>query len=191
MKNQDSSINIWLVGNITQDTKINVYQGRKIIHKSIGGSVAFAGSWFALFQPKLELVIFSVGAPKNIPFLSSNIRLINQLSKQNSNNKITQFMLIYQGNIRNIILKSWPNIKLSFSNLNNSLNYPNIIFLIPVYREISVEHAEKFRLRYPNVLLVADLQGWSRKCDEISGEISNHTWIPSEIFLDSLDIIKV
>lgn len=191
MENQGSSISVWLVGNFTLDTKINIHQGRKIVHKSIGGSVAFAGAWFAHFHPTSKVTIFTIGTPQTIPFLLPKLKIFNQLSHQDSNSELTHFILKYQHNFRELVLKSWPSRKLSFPAGHSTLNYPDVIFLIPVYRELGIEQAEKFRFLYPDTLLVTDVQGWCRKRDEISGEISNHEWIPSESFLQSINIIKL
>ncbi len=168
-------ITVWLFGNYTIDSKIYIKNDKEIVIQSYGGSVNFGSQTLKVFYPDIQYKVFSNGYP----------------SSQNPEftEKLTHYILDYTTETRTLKLQYFPTGEINFP-LNSDIK-PNIVFLTPVYHELSENLVINLRKKFSDVLFAYDPQGWCRELNPISNEIVIKEWFPSEIFLQSNTIIKM
>lgn len=166
---------IWFFGNYTIDSKIFIENEKKTVVQSYGGSVNFGSQTLKKFFPDIQYEIFSNMYPNN--------------TNPNASNQLTHYVLDYTSEIRKLKLQYFPPEEIGFP--LESVSKPEIIFLTPVYHEVSDNLVYKLKKNYPEALLACDPQGWCRERISLTNDIILKEWIPTKKFLQSISIIKM
>ena len=168
----NKSVNISFIGHFAIDTIIRFKEKRK---PSLGGSVSFGSLALKKYTKNVYVrIVSSIGKQNFDPFL------LNPLKKKKIDLSIkyydalnTNFILNYVDHSRSLILKSRsPNLEIIDIPINIRENPPEIIVLVPLCNEISMEYVKDILKMFPEAYIGIDLQGFIRKIDLESGIVS-------------------
>ena len=107
-------------------------------------------------------------------------QLLNPLKKKNINLSFkwfdtlnTNFILNYINHSRSLILKSRsPNLEINDIPIKITEKPPEIIVLVPLCNEITIEYVKNVLRMFPEAYIGIDLQGFIRKIDPEEGNVS-------------------
>jgi sugar/nucleoside kinase (ribokinase family) len=163
---------VLFIGHFAIDTIIRFKEKRK---PSLGGSVSFGSIALSKYTKNAHIGIISNIGRKNFnPHLltvhkkKKIILTIKYFDMLNTN-----FILNYEDHSRSLILKSRsPNLEINDIPLEIALNPPEIIVLVPLCNEITIEYIKDILRMFPKAYIGIDLQGFIRKIDPDSGVVS-------------------
>jgi hypothetical protein len=192
MLSNSFSVNVWLFGNFTIDSKLFQKDGKEFVRQSYGGSVNFASQTLMNFFPLANCKIFTIGAPKSIQE-KKLLKIIDMGSKntfleENESNFLTHYVLDYRDGPRRLLLKNFPSGEL-FLPIENSV--PDIVMIIPIYHEITEETTLRIKAEYPTAFIACDPQGWVREKRPKTNEITIKHWHPSKELLHAVSVFKL
>ncbi|MHA1104619.1 MAG: PfkB family carbohydrate kinase [Promethearchaeota archaeon] len=166
------STNILFIGHFAIDSIIRFKEKRK---PSLGGSVSFGSLALRKYTKNANVgIISNVGKQNFDPVL------LNPLKKKKINLSIkwfdtlnTNFILNYVNHSRSLILKSKsPNLEINDIPIKITENPPEIIVLVPLCNEITIEYVKNILRMFPKAYIGIDLQGFIRKIDPEEGNVS-------------------
>ena len=166
------STNILFIGHFAIDTIIRFKKKRK---PSLGGSVSFGSLSLRKYTKSVSVRIIS-----NIGKQNFDPQLLNPLKKKKINLSIkwfdtlnTNFILNYEDHSRSLTLKSRsPNLEIIDIPVEMTENPTDIIVLVPLCNEISIEYVKDILRMFPEAFIGIDLQGFIRKIDPENGIVS-------------------
>ncbi|MHA1670301.1 MAG: PfkB family carbohydrate kinase [Promethearchaeota archaeon] len=177
MKNETLSkekmtTNIIFFGHFAIDTIIRFKEKR---NPSLGGSVSFGSLALRRYTKKVDVGIIS-----NIGIENFDTRLLNPLKKRDIDLSIkkfktlnTNFILNYKNHSRSLILKSKsPNLEINDIPSKLSEKPPDIIVLVPLCNEITIDYIKEIIRIFPEAYIGIDLQGFLRRIDPENGQVS-------------------
>jgi sugar/nucleoside kinase (ribokinase family) len=173
MTNLDKNhFSIYFAGHFAIDTIIRF---KRINKQSLGGSVSYCSLALRTYTNNARISIIShVGELNFNKALFRKIRnhKIDLRGIKYSNVENTNFVLDYYNHSRNLTLKSRsPNLEYKDIPKEYIENPPDIIVLVPLCNEISIDYVSQILKNFPNVYIGIDLQGFIRKIDE-NGKVS-------------------
>jgi sugar/nucleoside kinase (ribokinase family) len=166
------STNILFIGHFAIDTIIRFKKKRK---PSLGGSVSFGSLALRKYTKNANVRIIS-----NIGKQNFDPQLVNPLKKNKINLSIkwfdtvnTNFILNYENHSRSLTLKSRsPNLEIIDIPIKLTESPTDIIVLVPLCNEISIEYVKEILRMFPEAYIGIDLQGFIRKIDPENGIVS-------------------
>ncbi|MBY9017727.1 MAG: hypothetical protein KGD66_02745 [Candidatus Lokiarchaeota archaeon] len=169
---EKARISVLFIGHFAIDTIIRFKEKRK---PSLGGSVSFGSLALSKYTEKANVGIIS-----NVGKQNFDPRLLNPLKKKKINISIkwfdtlnTNFILNYVNHSRSLILKSKsPNLDINDIPIKIKENPPEIIVLVPLCNEITIEYVKDILKMFPEAYMGIDLQGFIRKIDPENGIVS-------------------
>ncbi|MFX1409591.1 MAG: PfkB family carbohydrate kinase [Promethearchaeota archaeon] len=157
---------ILFAGHFAVDTIIRFKRKNK---PSLGGSVSFCSLSLKTYTQEVKIRIIS-----HLGKLNFNNSLLHKIKDKNIDLKgikyslvnNTQFVLDYYNHSRTLTLKSRsPNLNFSDIPIEYLENPPDIIVLVPLCNEISMDYVSQIVNQFPNIYIGIDLQGFLRKID--------------------------
>lgn len=184
-QNKKSS-SIIFAGHFAIDTIIRFKRRNK---PSLGGSVSYCSLALSTYSQDINISIIS-----HLGKLNFDYSLLDGINHKNINLKgikysevnNTQFVLDYYNHSRTLTLKSRsPNLKFNDIPVEYLDNPPEIIVLVPLCNEISIDYVSQILKQFPNIYLGVDLQGFLRKIRE-DGKVA---YIYDEQIISNMDEI--
>jgi len=168
----NKSTNILFIGHFAIDTIIRFKEKRK---PSLGGSVSFGSLALRKYTKNANVGIIS-----NIGTQNFDPQLLTSLKKKKINLSIklfdtinTNFILNYENHSRSLTLKSRsPDLEIIDIPIKILENPSEIIVLVPLCNEITVEYVKEILRMFPEANIGIDLQGFIRKIDPENGLVS-------------------
>ncbi|MFX0042124.1 MAG: PfkB family carbohydrate kinase [Candidatus Hodarchaeota archaeon] len=158
---------IIFAGHLAIDTIIRFKRRNK---PSLGGSVSYCSLALSTYSHDVNIRIIS-----NLGKLNFDNSLLNGINHKNIDLKgikysevnNTQFVLDYYNHSRTLTLKSRsPNLDFNDIPVDYLDNPPDVIVLVPLCNEISIDYVSQIVNKFPNIYLGVDLQGFLRKIRE-------------------------
>ncbi|MFX0028355.1 MAG: PfkB family carbohydrate kinase [Candidatus Hermodarchaeota archaeon] len=173
MSNQNkNNPSIFFAGHFAID---NIIRFKRINKASLGGSVCYSSLALRKYTQDANISIIS-----HIGTINFNGSLLKQIKNKNidlrgikySNVKNTNFVLDYFDHARILTLKSRsPNLKFKDIPPEYLKTPPDIVVLVPLCNEISLEYVSQISRKFPDVYIGIDIQGFIRNIDE-NGKVS-------------------
>ena len=184
-QNKKSS-SIIFTGHFAIDTIIRFKRRSK---PSLGGSVSYCSLALSTYSQDVNISIIS-----HLGTLNFDYSLLDGINHKNidlkgikySESNNTQFVLDYYNHSRTLTLKyRSPNLEFNDIPVEYLDNPPDIIVLVPLCNEISIDYISQILKQFPNIYLGVDLQGFLRKIRE-DGEVA---YVYDEQIISNMDDI--
>ena len=148
----------------------NIIRFKRLNKPTLGGSVSYCTLALKNYAQDATIGIIS-----HIGKLNFNNSLLNKIKNKKidlkgikySHVKNTNFVLDYFDHARTLTLKSKsPNLNFMDLPVDYLNNPPDIFVLVPLCNEISYDYIKQILIKFPDVYIGIDLQGFIRKIDE-------------------------
>jgi len=158
---------IIFAGHFAIDTIIRFKRRSK---PSLGGSVSYCSLALSTYSQDINISIIS-----HLGKLNFDYSLLDGINHKNidlkgikySESNNTQFVLDYYNHSRTLTLKyRSPNLEFNDIPVEYLDKPPDIIVLVPLCNEISIDYVSQIVDQFPNIYLGVDLQGFLRKIKE-------------------------
>lgn len=162
-----SNTSFFFAGHLAID---NIIRFKRLSKATLGGSACYSSLALRTYTQDAKIYIISHIGKKNF-----NSSLLDVVKNKNidlrgikySNVENTNFILDYFNHNRTLTLKSRsPNLEFKDIPQEYLNNPPDVIVLVPLCNEISVEYISQISNQFPNVYIGIDLQGFIRSVDK-------------------------